>query len=165
MPKSQQARVPQLKSAKYLVCVDNREESKVALRLACKKAAIRGSSVAMLHVIAPADFQTLGVIADRMREERLDEAKKLMEKLADEAKEAYGVIPSQILREGPTGDEILTVALDDPDVNMIVIGIAHESSGRGKLAAWLAGQLGNKLFIPLMMVPGNLTDQQLQSLI
>ncbi len=33
------------------------------------------------------------------------------------------------------------------------------------LAAWLAGQLGHKLFIPLLMVPGNLTDHQLQSLI
>lgn len=153
-----------VRSAKYLVCVDNREESRVALRLACMKAVARGSRVGMLHVIPPGDFQTLGMVADRMREERHAEAEQLLTKLADEANTAFGIRPSIMLREGIIGDEILATALEDPDVNMIVIGIA-QATGRGTLAAWLAAQLGHKLFIPLLMVPGNLTDQQLQSLI
>ncbi len=153
-----------IRSAKYLVCVDQREESRVALRLACMKAVARGSTVGMLHVIPPTDFQTLGAIADRMREERRAEAEKLLKNLADEAAAAFGVRPGIILREGPVGEEILAAALEDADVNMIVIGIA-QASGRGTLASWLAGQLGHKLFIPLLMVPGNLTDQQLQSVI
>ena len=33
------------------------------------------------------------------------------------------------------------------------------------LASWLAGQLGGKLLTPLLMVPGNLTDEQLQQLV
>ncbi len=151
--------------AKYLVCIDSREESKVALRLACMKANARGSSVDMLHIITPADFQTLGAIADRMREERKNEGQQLLNTLAEEAFATYGIRPRPILREGSTGDEILATALEDPDVSMIVIGIAQQGAGRGKLAAWLAGQLGSKLFIPLLMVPGNLTDQQLQTLI
>jgi hypothetical protein len=156
---------PALKPPKYLVCVDAREESRVALRLACMKANVRGGSVDMMHVVAPADFQTLGAIADRMREERLKEGEQLLKTLADDASRAYGVRPNLILREGPTGDEILAVALEDADVIMIVLGIAQQNTGRGKLASWLAGQLGHKLFIPLLMVPGNLTDQQLESLV
>ena len=152
------------KPAKYLVCVDKREESRIALRLACMKARARGSSVDLLHVITPADFQTLGVIADRMREERRGEGEQLLKSLSEEANH-YDIVPSLLLREGPVGDEILAVTQGDPDINIIVIGVAHHSAGRGKLAAWLAGQLSSKLFVPVLMVPGNLTDQQLEALI
>jgi len=153
------------RTPKHLVCVDSREESRVALRLACMKAQARGSAVNILHIIPPADFQTLGAIADRMREERRAEGEQLLKKLADVANANHGITPGLILREGQAGDEILAVALEDPDINVLVIGVAPQSAGRGKLAAWLAGQLGSKLFIPLLMVPGNLTDEQLLSLI
>lgn len=153
-----------VKPPKYLVCVDGHEESKVALRLACMKAQARNGMVDMLHVVAPADFQTLGGVADRMREERREEGKELLKKLANEASAAYDVTPRILLREGSTGDEVVAAANEDPDVTMLVIGIV-QSKSRGKLSAWLAGQLGHKLFTPLLMVPGNLTDQQLESLI
>lgn len=154
-----------VKATKFLVCVDGKDESKIALRLACMKANARGSRVCMLHVIAPADFQTLGAIADRMREERKAEGQALLSTLAEEAFATYGVRPDAVLREGSTGDEIIAAAFEDPDVNMIALGVAQQVSGRGKLTAWLASQLGSKLYVPLLMVPGNLTDQQLQSLV
>jgi len=154
-----------LASAKYMVCVDNHEESRVALRLACMKAVARGSRVGMLHVVPPADFQTLGAIADRMREERRREGEQLLAALADEAMANFGIRPHLLLREGSAGDEVLAAALEDPEISMLVIGIAQQGSGRGTLASWLAGQLGHKLLVPLLMVPGNLTDQQLQTLI
>ena len=157
--------VSPLEKSKYLVGIDQHDESKVALRLACMKANARGSQVIMVHVITPADFQTLGAIADRMREERKREGQQLLSELAEEAYSTYGIRPQTVLREGPTGDEILEAALVDAYVSMIVIGIAEHGTGRGKLASWLATQLGNKLLIPLLMVPGNLTDQQLHSLI
>lgn len=154
-----------IKATKYLVCVDAREESKIALRLACMKANARGSEVCMLHVVQPADFQTLGAIADRMREERKQEGQDLLAVLAEEAFATYGIRPAMVLREGSIGDEIIAASLEDAEVNMIALGIAQQSNSRGKLAAWLAGQLGSKLYVPLLMVPGNLTDQQLQTLV
>jgi len=153
------------KKTKHLVCVDAREESRVALRLACMKAQARGSAVDILHVIPPADFQTLGGVAERMREERVAEGEQLLKKLADEAVANHGITPGLILREGAAGDEILGVVQGDTDINVLTIGVAPHSTGRGKLTAWLAAQLGSKLFIPLLMVPGNLTDEQLHGLI
>lgn len=153
------------KLAKYLVCVDAREECRVALRLACMKAQARRGAVDILHVIPPADFQTIGAVADRMREERLAEGNKLLATLAEEAASSYGIKPRMMLREGTIGEEVIAAALDDPQIIMTVLGIAAQQSGRGKLSSWLAGQLGNKMPIPLLLVPGNLTDQQLQGLI
>lgn len=155
-----------LKATKYLVCVDGREESKAALRLACMKANARGSEVCMLHVIQPADFQTLGAIADRMREERKAEGLELLAALAEEAYGTYGIRPASVLREGSVGDEIIAAAQEDASVNMLALGVAQaHATSRGKLAAWLASQLGSKLYVPLLMIPGNLTDQQLQTLV
>lgn len=156
---------PSPKQIKYLICVDSREESRVCLKLGCMKAKTRGGGVILLHVITPADFQTLGAVADRMREERKAEGDQLLKRLSDEAATAYGVAPSAVLREGEIGEEIIEVAKQDGNVIMVVIGTAHHTSGRGSLASWLAGQLGSKLLTPLLMVPGNLTDEQLQSLV
>jgi nucleotide-binding universal stress UspA family protein len=153
------------RSVKYLVCVDHREESRVALRLACMKAKARNYRIDLLHVITPTDFQTLGGVADRMREEQMGEAQELLNALSDDVRQTFGITPGIILREGSTGDEIVSVALQDPDTIIIYLGIAQQSSSRGKLASWLAGQLGSKLFVPLLMVPGNLTEQQLQTLV
>lgn len=153
------------KPIKYLVCVDSREESKVCLKLGCMKAKTRGGTVVLLHVVQPADFQTLGAVADRMREERQAEGEQLLKRLLDEAATAYGIAPEMLLREGEIGEEIIAAASADPGIIMVMIGTAHHTSGRGSLAAWLAGQLGSKLLTPLLMVPGNLTDEQLQNLV
>ena len=153
------------KPAKYLVCVDQRDESHAALRLACMKARLRRGSVEILHIIPPSDFQTLGMIADRMREERRTDAQTLLARLSQEAQETFGIIPQQTLREGSVGEEIISYAMDGPDITMLVIGTAQQGGERGTLAAWLASQLGDKLLLPLLMVPGNLTDYQLERLV
>ena len=154
-----------VKPAKYLVCVDQRDESHAALRLACMKAKLRNGSVVMLHVIPPADFQTLGMVADRMSEERKNEAQTLLSKLKEEAATSFGITPHHNVLEGPIGDEIVRCAMDDSDITMLVIGTAQQGTGRGSLASWLASQLGDKLLVPLLMVPGNLTDYQLEKLV
>lgn len=153
------------KPVKFLVCIDTREECWAALRLACMKALVRNGAVDMLHVIPPGDFQTLGTIADRMREEQRAEGEKLLNKLANDVATTYGLAPGKLLREGTPGEEIIAVAKSDSSIITVVLGIAQDHAGRGKLASWLAGQLGGKLFTPLLMVPGKLTDEQLQQLV
>lgn len=157
--------MPKTKPIKFLACVDSRDESKVALRLSCMKAQSRGGTVDMIHVITPADFQAIGAVADRMREEQKTEAEKFLSGLANEAATTYGVAPRTLLREGEIGEEIIKAASGDTDIICVVIGIAYQNKSRGSLAAWLAAQLGGKLLTPLLMVPGNLTDEQLKKLI
>ncbi len=151
---------------KYLVCVDSHSECRVAVRLACMKVMARGGLVALLHVVPPADFQTLGSVAERMREERLRDGEELLKNLCDEVEKSFAVTPSLLLLEGGSGDKIVEAAMSDPVVVMLVLGVAHKHhSGRGKLAAWLGGQLGDTLLVPMLMVPGNLTDEQLALLV
>lgn len=152
------------KPPKFLVCVDQHDESRAALKFACLRGVTRGAIVDIIHVTSPVDFQTIGAIADRMSEERRAEGEKVLLQHANIAQQLYDITPGLILRDGSAGEEIIKAVEEMGDVSVIVIGTAHHTKGRGKLAAWLAQQLGQKLFIPLLMVPGNLTDEQLQSL-
>lgn len=149
---------------KFLVCVDQHEESVAALKFACLKAITRGVVVEVVHILPPADFQTLGAIADRMSEERKAEGELLLKRLSEEAQRLYGITPGLTLREGSVGDELIRLIEEMKDVSVLVVGTAMHMKGRGKLAAWLAQQLGQKLFIPLLMVPGNLSDDQIRVL-
>ena len=129
------------------------------------RAKIRGSGVEMLHVIEPADFQSLSAVAERMKEEQQREAEALMQELAALAYRDSGILPGSIIRSGQVGEEIINATKENPDISMLVLGVAHESSGRGKLSNFLISQLGVKLLLPVLMVPGNLTDQQLAQLV
>lgn len=150
-------------SAKFLVCVDKEEESHTALRLAARRAATTNSVLEVLHIIPPADFKGIQSVAERMREEQRAEAEKMMRHICEEVFSISGIMPAIVLREGNPGDEIIAAAMEDVDVTLLVLGVSHSAS-RGKLTSWLAGQLGQKLFVPLLLVPGNLTDQQIEAL-
>lgn len=166
MVETSQALAQATSSRRYLVCVDGRKECRVALRMACMKAQARGGQITLLNVVPPADFQTLGSIADRMRIERLQEGETLLASLSDEAQGDFGITPTLLLLEGSAGEKIVETAMNDPNIVILVVGISqNQHSGVGKLSAWLIGQLNTTLFIPILMVPGNLTDQQLSNLV
>lgn len=157
---------PALPKGKFLACIDRRPESKIALTLACLKAAARGGVVEILHVMEPvAEVQTLFSVSDLVREERRKEGEVLMQALADHCQRVSGLTPTLLLKEGRVGDTILSTVLEDPDVTMLVLGAPPGTNGRGQLLSWLAAQLGDRLLVPLMLVPGNLTDQQIETLI
>jgi nucleotide-binding universal stress UspA family protein len=146
---------------KFLVCVDARPESEVALRLACIKAAKRNGYVDILHVMEPPEAQTLLHVSEKIREEQIENAQILLNRLAQKAEEITSKTPNLLLREGPIGETIVKVAQENNGVNMLVLGVAKSGTSRGQLVAWLSTQLGEKLMMPMMLIPGNLNDEQM----
>ena len=152
------------KARKYLVCIANNEESRVALKMACIKCKYHGGSVTVVHVIPPADMQTLFTVADRLKEEQRAEAEKFIQAMCEDAFALTGVIPVIDIREGKIADEIVNAALEDSGYMLMVLGFS-ENSAHKTLVENLCAQMGKKLLIPIMVVPGNLTDQQMQEII
>ncbi len=149
---------------KYLVYVDGSESSQVALNFACKKAERSGGVVEILHIIPPADMQNLFGVAEKMREERWQEGEVLVKSMVDSATKYAGIIPAVQIREGRVREEIINATLRDNTVSMLVIGTSTESAERVELINWLTGKLGDRLLVPMMIVPGNLTDLQIDEL-
>lgn len=153
------------KKGKFLVCVAGNEASYMALRLACKKARRRGDGVDILTVIEPMDFQPLFGTGDRISSERREKAEALLRELAAIAHDECGITPSLHLREGKLGEQIIAAVMEDNDVNMLVIGLMPGSPTGTKLVTWLAERMGDGLLVPMTIVPGNLTDHQLEALV
>jgi|TARA_B100000809_G_scaffold244373_1_gene270224 nucleotide-binding universal stress UspA family protein len=148
----------------FLVCVAHDDHSAVAARFAAMRAQNSGGAVALLHVTQPPEFQHWAAVGERMREETREAAEVMLERLAGEVETMLGTKPSLHLREGRIGEEILGYIDESESINLLVVGAAPPDDGHGSLISWLAGQLAGRLNIPLVVVPGNLSDQQLRDL-
>lgn len=151
-------------TGKHIVCVDAGAASRVALRFACKKTSKRGGVVEMLHVCPPPDMQNMFGALEKVREEQRADAQKLMDELCKSAQEYSGITPQYSIREGSLGEEILAAAVEDQNLDMLILGVSQVSSEGRKLINWISGALGDKLFVPVLLVPGNLTDMQIDAL-
>jgi len=148
---------------KYLVYVDGSEASQVALHFACKKALRRGNSVEILYIIPPADMQNLFGVMAKVNEERWQEAEELVKAITEKAYSYAGIIPAIQIREGKIGEEIINATLQDNSINMLIMGASQESSIM-EITNWVTHRLSTRLLIPLMLVPCNLTDLQIDEL-
>ena len=150
--------------ATFLVCVSDQQESEIALRYACRRAKNRGAQLAILHVVEPADFEGLIPVGDVIRQEKEAEAQELLHRMADIATQEMQSRPILLLKDGQIGSAILQSCKENADINTVVLGLRHDSQRGPKLAAWLTSKMGEEMLVPLMLVPGNLTEAQIDML-
>ena len=155
------------KKSKLLVCVDNTDHSRVALRFACSKSKHLDFAAELIHVINPSEYNTntLFGVGDRIRDEKRAEAENLMKSFADEAQKYAGITPSFYIKEGSLSDEILKTVTEDGNYNMLILGKAPHEASKKDIITQVTSELAGKLMIPMIIVPGNLTDQQIEELI
>lgn len=148
----------------FLVCVDGSKDCRVAMRFACLRARNTDGYVVLLHVVEPEDFQHWVAVEKLMAEERRAEAEALLNELAAEVHDFAGFRPAVAVREGRRAEEILNLVEEDPSIDILVLGAAPEGEGSNELVRGLSAQLTKRLTIPLTIVPGNLTDAQLEDI-
>jgi nucleotide-binding universal stress UspA family protein len=148
----------------FLVVVDDSPERRVALRYACLRARKSGGRVALLRVIEPAGQVEWAGVGAMLAEERRQEAEKLLSGLAAEVNELTGGIPILLIREGDPRDELLALLEEDPRISILVLAAAAGGSGPGPLISALAGRYAAKLSVPMTIVPGAITDEELDRL-
>jgi nucleotide-binding universal stress UspA family protein len=150
--------------AKFLVVVDDTPECDRALYFASRRAARVGIGVIMLRVIDTHDRnqQWLGV-ADIMRAEAHEEAQQMLARAAGRANGIAGVTPEQVIREGDTAEQILKLIDEDEDISVLVLAAGVGSEGPGPLVASL-GTTAGTFPIPMAIVPGHLSDEDLDAM-
>ena len=150
--------------AKFLVVVDDTPECDRALYFASRRAARVGINVIMLRVIDTHDRnqQWLGV-ADIMRAEAHDEAQQMLARAAARANGIAGITPEQVIREGDTAEEILKLIDEDEDISVLVLAAGIGDAGPGPLVSSL-GTTAGSFPVPMAIVPGHLTDEDLDAM-
>jgi nucleotide-binding universal stress UspA family protein len=145
----------------FLVVVDDSEEMPVALQFACRRARSSGGRVALLHVSSPADFQHWAAVGDLMRQEAREEGEQLLQKLAGQVQNWAGSYPILYIREGDVREELVNLIESEPTISVLVLAASTGSSGPGPIITYLLGKKARQSRIPITIVPGNLTDEEL----
>jgi nucleotide-binding universal stress UspA family protein len=148
----------------FLVVVDESPELTVALRYASLRALHTGGRVALLHVIEPTDRQHWMALESLMREERRQEAEQLAARFAGEVAALTGTLPVVHIREGIVRDELLALIDEDPSISILVLAASTGEGGPGPLVSALSAKYVGKLRVPVTIVPGQLSDDEIAAL-
>jgi nucleotide-binding universal stress UspA family protein len=148
----------------FLVVVDESPEMRNALRYACRRAKRTGGRLAMLYVMDPPEGQQWGAVVDLMRQEARQQAEEVVARYADVAVSLTGQPPTIHIREGKSRDELVKLLSEDRSISVLVLGSASSSEGPGPLVTAFAGKLGSQLRIPLTIVPGALTEAEIDAI-
>lgn len=151
-------------SPKFLVVIDDSPECDRALYFASRRALRIGATVLMLRVIETHDHgqQWLGV-ADIMRAEAHEEANAVLDRHAARAASITGITPQRVIREGEKTQELLALIEDDEDIAILVLAAAIGNEGPGPLVSGLSKSAG-EFPIPIAVVPGHLSDEDLDTM-
>lgn len=148
---------------KFLAVVDATAECTRAAAYAARRAKASGGSVVLLYVVEPADFpQWLGV-EEIMRAEAASEANARLARIAEDIRETVGIEPEVVTREGVVTEEILALVEADREIAILVLAAGLSSEGPGPLVAAVAGK-PSAFPIPVTIVPGSLTDEEIDAL-
>jgi nucleotide-binding universal stress UspA family protein len=151
---------------KFLVVVDDSPEFDAALRYASRRARSTGGLVALLRVLQPSVFEHWAGVREEIERELRKEAEVLLQKLGVQAAEMSGSPPEYLIETGETKGAIKAVVAADPDIKILVLAAASGGRGPGPLVASIAkegvGFGGRKL--PVTVVPGDLTDAEIEDL-
>ena len=148
----------------FLVVVDESPELKVALRYACVRAKKTGGRVALLYVIESADFQQWVGVGELMREEARQEAEQALQKVAADVQKLSAAMPVLFVREGTRRDELLKLIDEEPTISILVLGAATGPRGPGPLVSALTSKFVGKLRVPVTIVPGHLSMEDVDTI-
>ncbi len=149
---------------KYLLIIDDSEECDRAVFWAASRAGRTKSQIVMLRVIETSERsqQWLGV-ADIMKAEALEAANAALDKFGVMVKKITDTAPDRVIREGVTADEILKLIEEDDDIGILVLAAGTAKEGPGPLISGLAKSAAT-FPIPIAIVPGSLSDEELEAM-
>jgi nucleotide-binding universal stress UspA family protein len=147
----------------FLVVVDETEELQIAVHYAARRASHTGGRVALLYVIEPSELQHWVAIENLAREERREEAEQLIQRLCEEILPIARSMPIVYIREGSRREELLALINEEPSISILVLAAGTGPEGPGPLISHLTGKPAARLRIPITIVPGSLTMEQLDA--
>ena len=149
---------------KCLVIVDDTAEWDRAVYYASRWAMRVGGGVVMLRIIETEDQnqQWLGV-ADIMRAEALEDANAALDRAAGRANGIAAITPERVIREGDPTEQMIDVIEKDVDITMLVLAANPGPEGPGPIITMMANAVGT-FPIPVVIVPGDLSDAEIDAL-
>ena len=142
--------------------LDETEEALRALRFASRRAMKTGGSVHILALVQRESFNAFGAIQATIEQEARDRAEMVASSAAGSLFAESGKMPVISVRTGDAQSVIKAYLEEHPEVAALVLGAAAEG-GPGPLVSHFSAHAGT-LACPLFVVPGGLTDEDIDRL-
>ena len=86
-----------------------------------------------------------------------------MQRLCEQIAPIAGTMPIVYIREGHRRDQLLALIAEEPSISILVLAAGTGPEGPGPLITYLTGKPAARLRIPITIVPGGLTREQLDA--
>jgi len=146
---------------KFLIILDDTPEMLNAMRYAAIRASKTGGGVEMLAVISPEEFQHFMGVADVMRAEAREKVEAHFQLFKDRMEKREGITPTLAIREGDRIDAVIEHIKSDPEIGVLVLGAGTEKGGPGPVVQSLIGRRLADLRVPVTIVPGSMTKDDI----
>lgn len=146
---------------KFLVVIDKTPECAVALRFAARRAQHTGGRVILMCPAVLPDFQQWRGVEEIMRDEAHAEAESQLFEAAKVVNELAGVIPELVIPYGLPTECLHQLLKSDPDISILVLASGTGKEGPGPLVSMFGTAVQA---IPVTIVPGNFTPEQVDAL-
>jgi nucleotide-binding universal stress UspA family protein len=146
---------------KFLIILDDTPEMLNAMRYAAIRASKTGGAVEMLAVIAPEEFQAFAGVAEMMRTEAREKVEAHFQLFKDRMEKREGITPTLAIREGDPVDAVIEHLRADPEIAVLVVGASVGSGGPGPVVAALTGRRMPDLRVPITIVPGSMSKEDI----
>ena len=144
---------------KFLVVIDETVECDRALTFAAYRVKRTGGTVVLVSVVQSPEFVGMGV-EEVLRAEAVEEAERNLDVRLARLRDIGDVRSESVIREGEAVEEIERLINADRSIAILVLAASTSSDGPGPLVTHFASR-ANALPVPMTVVPGRLTDEEI----
>ena len=149
----------------FLVVADDSKELHQALYYAAGRAATAGGEIALFRCIEPIEGQLWGGVTEIMEAETEQASKTLLKNLSDYCEKLGAPKPRTFVKKGIIHEELFNLINTEQSIRVLVLGVSTEHGNPGPLINYIINKGSNQCRVPITIVPGNLSDQQIDTLI
>ena len=144
-----------------LVIADGSKEMEVALQYACARSKKTNRKIIISTFIEPLDVLTTQGVTEIMQNEAREEAELKLQKASTIVKESTGIMPVLHVREGEIIPELIKLIEEEENINVLVLAANVDEKGPGPIINSLISKEYSRLRIPVMIVPGNFSNDHI----
>lgn len=156
---------PQKRYRKFCAVVDGSADSRAAIRFAAGRAAHTiGGRVTLFHAIAPQTGGHWVAVKEKMEEEAREAAEDLISYTADAIFDYVGLRSEIVIVDGDQRECLLEFLTEDDSIFALILG-ATPGDAPGVLVDYFSGSICGALPCPLVIVPGALDHDRIDTIV
>ena len=147
----------------YLVIMDETDEALVALRFASRRVAKTNGALHLLALVPRQPFVPFGGVQATIEDEARSRAEVLVTSAAGSLLSEGGQMPIISVKQGEGEKVVREYLAEHPEISALVLGAAKDG-GPGPLVSHFAGAHAGQLGCPVFVVPGSLSEEDIDRL-